>query len=660
MRFESIKILNYRQYKDISFDFTKTTNNDLHIIVASNGVGKTNLLNAINWCLYGDEPHRSGASDSKKDTLPICNLKSIEEAKSNGLKTCDVIVEIIAYNNGKRYTIKRSSKFDVNAKISTGKDIFNVKFKDKKGNTNIEEGDHAKYIVDRYLPRKIREYFYFDGEQLLNYFNEDNNKISHIKDSIYEISQVNVIDKTEKHLNEFKSRYSKEISKLSPQLNEKLKEKEKIENSIKSFKEEIHKLEEQNKEAKEAIEKANRILNGTESVVEDNKHYEENKRKIANREHRLNSLNEELSNLVKKYMTKICLYKRKNEVIDYISKLEKSSGIPNYINIDIIKKSLNEHKCRICRNEIDSSLEDRLKKLIEQNKEIDDNIKNLSRIKRYIERNLDLDIDRYEEEKLEIYEKLDECNNEIKALNDSNDILRKRIATVSDLEVITDELNRKRENEKRMSTNDRKIGAKENEIINLGKKLKLAEDSYEKALKANKECEELKSKLEFVTVASKIISEVKHEIIRDVRVNMEKLTMSTFDDLIWKKDTYGNVELDSNFRLKLFHKYEKTSCLNSCSAAEKELLALAFTIALHKVSGYDNLLFIDTPVGRVSDVNRENFAKVLLGISEGKQIILAFTPAEYSDEIETVFNRDVISSYAYLETDETKTGMEVI
>lgn len=133
--------------------------------------------------------------------------------------------------------------------------------------------------------------------------------------------------------------------------------------------------------------------------------------------------------------------------------------------------------------------------------------------------------------------------------------------------------------------------------------------------------------------------------------------MELFDSLIWKKDTYGRVELDANFRLKLYHKVTMTSCLNSCSAAEKELLALAFTLAVHEVSGYDNLLFIDTPVGRVSDENRENFAQVLLDISKKKQIILAFTPSEYSDEIRSVLNDSTVSSVSMLVTDEITTGM---
>ena len=61
-------------------------------------------------------------------------------------------------------------------------------------------------------------------------------------------------------------------------------------------------------------------------------------------------------------------------------------------------------------------------------------------------------------------------------------------------------------------------------------------------------------------------------------------------------------------------------------------------------------MFIDTPVGRLSDANRENFAKVLYEVSENKQIILAFTPSEFSPEVREVFNDKVISSMKVLKT----------
>ena len=223
MRFESIKISNYRQYRDVKFEFNKSTENDIHIIVASNGVGKTNVLNAINWCLYGDEPHTSGTSNNAKDKLPLCNLQALDDAKEREDDTCDVYVEIIATEAGKVFTIVRKATVNVNTHITVGKDDFKIRETILSGDTIIYGAEESKEIVDRYLPRKIREYFYFDGERLLNYFNPETNKVSHIKDSIYEIAQVNVINEVEKHLGDFEKKYNSQIAKIVPDIDKKLK-----------------------------------------------------------------------------------------------------------------------------------------------------------------------------------------------------------------------------------------------------------------------------------------------------------------------------------------------------------------------------------------------------------------------------------------------------
>ena len=72
-------------------------------------------------------------------------------------------------------------------------------------------------------------------------------------------------------------------------------------------------------------------------------------------------------------------------------------------------------------------------------------------------------------------------------------------------------------------------------------------------------------------------------------------------------------------------------------------------------SHHDSLLFIDTPVGRVSDENRECFAKSLISVSHDKQLILAFTPSEYSSEISKYFDNCASSSNRLGTLNETAT-----
>ena len=653
MRFELLEAKNYRQYKDVKYDFPQTTPNDIHLIIATNGVGKTNFLNAVNWCLYGDEPHTSGTA-SNNDKLPLCNLDALKESEKKGEEFCEVSVYIEATDDGIKYSFKRTARFKVTAKIQIGKDEFEVNKMSKEG-IRYFEGQEAIDLVNKFLPKRIREYFYFDGERLLNYFNENAASPTHIKDSIYQIAQVNLINDVGQHLLDFEKRYNKSLSKLSPDLDNKLSVLEDITSKIDETKKLVLQLTAQIEEAEANIADIDGYLNGTESVVGDNKKFDKNNEEIKHLEKKLEEANTKLVHFLRKYFIQILLYKRNRITEEYIEDSAKRGDATLDTSVEIIKDSLEKHKCKICGSQLNESAEIYLQSLVDKfiaNK----TLQKLSEIKNDIHRSLDLTS--YDEEKEAIFNELDEIETSINSLNEQNAELQKRIGTVSQIQTVQDKFERKQDLMKSRDRNLEKRGSYNNQLENLKIQEQKARKEYENAVSANKDCEEIKKYLDFVKNARFVIEEVKQEIVDDVKNKMEATTMDYFEQLFWKKQTYGRIELDDNFRLKLFHKETNISCLNSCSAAEKELLALAFTIALHKVSGYDNLLIIDTPVGRVSDINRENFAKQLLQISESKQLILAFTPSEYSDEIKTTLTKNVVSTLKILESDEKNTVLK--
>jgi DNA sulfur modification protein DndD len=96
MRIERLLLKNYRQFRETEFLFQPVPGNDLSVIIGKNGTGKTNILNAINWCLYGDEPHLSKESQQ----VPILNLKCIEEFSDANRQA--VVVKIWAQTDDKK------------------------------------------------------------------------------------------------------------------------------------------------------------------------------------------------------------------------------------------------------------------------------------------------------------------------------------------------------------------------------------------------------------------------------------------------------------------------------------------------------------------------------------------------------------------------------
>ena len=94
--------------------------------------------------------------------------------------------------------------------------------------------------------------------------------------------------------------------------------------------------------------------------------------------------------------------------------------------------------------------------------------------------------------------------------------------------------------------------------------------------------------------------------------------------------------IDEEYVISIFDQdgLEMTTTL---SATEQMALAYAFILAIHDASGQNCPLVIDSPIGRSSDINREDIAKSLLKISETKQIIMLFTPDDFTEPVQKLF-----------------------
>ena len=80
MRIESIEIQNFRQYRKEKFTFPRIKGKkDIHVIIGENGEGKTNILNALTWCLYGEELHLG----DKNTAINKINSQYVQELRNH-------------------------------------------------------------------------------------------------------------------------------------------------------------------------------------------------------------------------------------------------------------------------------------------------------------------------------------------------------------------------------------------------------------------------------------------------------------------------------------------------------------------------------------------------------------------------------------------------
>ena len=84
-------------------------------------------------------------------------------------------------------------------------------------------------------------------------------------------------------------------------------------------------------------------------------------------------------------------------------------------------------------------------------------------------------------------------------------------------------------------------------------------------------------------------------------------------------------------------------------------------MALHKISGFDSPIIIDRPLAMVSGSPRKKIIEVLSKISKSKQVILLFTPNDYTSDISVILDTKALDRYEFImSSDEKETIMEVL
>jgi len=632
MRIDKLLLKNYRQFKDLDISFLKKGENDLHVIIGKNGTGKTNILNSINWCLYGDEPHLSKESQQ----LPILNLNQISKIEEDEDK--EVYAKLhLKTENGSCITVARKAVYRIyeGEKIPVlQKTEFEVCVPDAKGNVDIKKGEDAESFIERLVPKSIREFFFFDGERLDTYFKEAT--VQNIKHAIFLISQIDLLEnKIEKRLKDFLSDLRKEAGKTNPNLESIRNKLEEEEENLRTHNKNEDEYQEQKTIAKKEIREIDEKLRGVPDVdaLEVEKlGYKSDKKSAKNIKQEYMAKRTEA---LFKYGNYIMLWPALKNTIDTINEKREKKELPPPIDIRLLSGSLKEKVCELCGHDVDSKSEAQIKKLIEEIKLSPEDSKFLLDVEPLLHR-IKLALSEYESDMKDLSHHIIKYEKELEEIEKKIGKIDKKLSGYKLEKVRSWHENRKIQEGQRdkylqliAEEKVRKMGCEE-EI----KKLK---QEWEIGLKKEEKASKLRNDTGFCSKAHEIIKEAKEIIINEAREKIEEETQKLFFDLVWKSKTFKEINILETYDLELIHAmgYE---CLGSISAAERALLALSFTLALHDVSGFDSPLMIDTPVARVTDENRENLGKIFAKVGETKQIILLFTPNEYSKEISKILD----------------------
>lgn len=630
MRIQSIEIKNFRQYQDAKLEFKHVPGKcDIHVILGENGEGKTNILNAVTWCLYGEETHLG----DKNNALPQINSQYANECREKGLLSGEISVCITIETDEGPIKYQRTATFSLFGKDPL-KTVESCLVLDAKNNYFDDEDTVSMYVY-RYFPQDINDYIFFDGEQLDDYFKEG--KREKIETGIKDLTQATIVNRT---ITAFKSYYSKEIKPALDKADDnkvKMAQKkvEDLEAKVTTAQATLEETKHQQAVNEARLEELSTIIKGHENIKDKAILQEKLANDIDDCQSEINDKQTDLMKFTREYYVYFTLFPQMKCLYEYIEKQEKAGNLPPKVDKHLVEEILNTKECPICGTKhLDAShiefVLSVLKRLEISSKTSNELNKTSVALREYFKR-----LANYKEECKRRRTSLLKAEKQLKKLEKEYEELTKFMNSIANSDKITKAIN---EREMQQKLHDELISKNtiESQTLNKHKAdLELARTELDNAMKQNKAYAKLRKQKSFCEESIQLLNKTMVQVLNDCRIELQGKTFEKFQDLMWKKDTFKEVEIDENYIFHLKNMYDEEA-LGSCSAAERGLLALSFTMALQEVSRHDSLLYIDTPLGRVGVKNRINFSTVLTQIGMEKQVILSFTPTEYDENVKSI------------------------
>lgn len=162
MLISRITLNNFRQFKGLQkLEFSTDVDKNVTVLLGDNTFGKTTILQAFHWCLYG-------IADFPKDSNPefLLNLEVANEQAGIQQK-CEVFVEIHISHKDTEYVVRRTQAYIDRAYDNWAalNSQLAVSYKENGITKQVREGEERN-IINSILPQSLSGYFFFDTERV--------------------------------------------------------------------------------------------------------------------------------------------------------------------------------------------------------------------------------------------------------------------------------------------------------------------------------------------------------------------------------------------------------------------------------------------------------------------------------------------------------------
>ncbi|MDJ0690685.1 MAG: ATP-binding protein [Xenococcaceae cyanobacterium MO_188.B32] len=156
LRIKKIHLQNWKCYQNQVIEFDLDTDKNIWVIWGLNGYGKTSILEAVLWCLYGNEIvslkkliKAEVDSDLQEEKQGYFHYPSVKVNPE-----LELSVSLTLQNKNKSYIISRTAK-----RVKRGK-TFYAEVSEASFNLNGKVKTDSRERIDLLLPRSCKELFF--------------------------------------------------------------------------------------------------------------------------------------------------------------------------------------------------------------------------------------------------------------------------------------------------------------------------------------------------------------------------------------------------------------------------------------------------------------------------------------------------------------------
>lgn len=353
MLLRKLTLKDFRQLKGTqTMEFSQEKENNITLVIAKTGVGKTTIEQAFTWCLYGET--------NFSDKSLLCK-STAQEMKPTDEKIVSVILEFAHNNIEYKCTSEQVYYKDLASGVKFNARKCSLEYKGKDGQQEFVKETQIDEEINKILPKELSNYFFFDGERIGNMSKEiAKGKSKEFPAAVKSLLGLSPFESAMHHLNgsynqnsvvkSYKKSYdtsgNDELKKLTEEIQ--LLEIERDNAEVKIAKiDEIELPAVQNE--KERIINKQKEFSNVESLVNERKIYEEN---LTKAESLLQTNRKDLLKLFSERSYNFFTINLINEAVKSLSETDiKDAGIP-----DIHKRTIDfliNRGCCICGTKIE-------------------------------------------------------------------------------------------------------------------------------------------------------------------------------------------------------------------------------------------------------------------------------------------------------------------